>query len=153
METIPSTLDVTTDDSTGGDTADVWRGLLLGTDGRYAGTRARLKHLPSEPRCKTCAAPFGRIGHSLMKLVGRDRWAKNPKYCGSCFGVLSRLHGGAEIEASLLFADVRGSTSLAERMLPTAFRTRLDHVDDTASTIRRASDPSRITLFRRRSVI
>lgn len=114
---------------------EVWRGLLLGTDGRYAKTRARLKHLPSEPRCKMCAAPFAGIGHQLMKHMGRDRWSRNPKYCGSCFDVLSKLHGGAEIEASFLFADVRGSTTLAERMSPTEFRTRLDHFYDAASTI------------------
>jgi adenylate cyclase len=117
------------------DSQEIWRGILLGTDGRYARTRARLKHLPSEPRCKMCAAPFGGVGHQLMKRMGRDRWAKNPKYCGSCFDVLSRLHGGAEIEASFLFADVRGSTSLAERISPTEFRARLDHFYDTASTI------------------
>lgn len=117
------------------DGEDVWRGMLLGTDGRYARTRARLKHLPSEPRCKMCAAPFGGIGHQLMKRMGRDRWAKNPKYCGTCFDVLSKLHGGAEIEASFLFADVRGSTALAEQISPTEFRTRLDHFYDTASEI------------------
>jgi adenylate cyclase len=114
---------------------EVWRGLLLGTDGRYARTRARLKHLPSEPRCKMCAAPFGGVGHLLMKAVGRDRWAKNPKYCGNCFTVLSTLHGGAEIEASFLFADVRGSTALAEQVSPTEFRARLDAFYDTASKI------------------
>ena len=122
-------------DAGGSQDQEVWRGLLLGTDGRYARTRARLKHLPSEPRCKMCAAPFGGIGHQVMKLVGRDRWAKNPKYCGNCFTVLSTLHGGAEIEASFLFADVRGSTSLAEKTSPTEFRARLDYFYDTSSKI------------------
>jgi adenylate cyclase len=113
----------------------VWRGMLLGTDPQYARTRSRLRHLPSEPRCKMCGAPFGGIGHQLMRLVGRVRWPKNPKYCGICFDALSRWHGGAEIEASFLFADVRGSTSLAEQISPTEFRLRLDHFYDTASTI------------------
>ena len=61
-------------------------------------------------------------GGWLLRYFGRDRWAKNPKYCGNCFRALCRSHGGAEIEASLLFADVRGSTALAERISPTEFR-------------------------------
>jgi adenylate cyclase len=82
-----------------------------------------------------CGAPFAGIGHQLMRLVGRVRWAKNPKYCGICFNVLSQMHGGAEIEASFLFADVRGSTAMAEQITPTAFRGRLDLFYDTASKI------------------
>jgi adenylate cyclase len=82
-----------------------------------------------------CAAPFAGIGSPFMRLLGRGRWSKNPKYCGDCFDVLSRMHGGAEIEASLLFADVRGSTTLAEGMSPTEFRTRLDRFYDVASHI------------------
>jgi adenylate cyclase len=82
-----------------------------------------------------CGAPFGGIGHQLMRLVGRVRWPKNPKYCGICFDALSRWHGGAEIDASFLFADVRGSTTLAEHMSATEFRSRLDRFYDTASTI------------------
>jgi adenylate cyclase len=82
-----------------------------------------------------CGAPFAGIGHVLMKLAGRDRWAKNPKYCAICFSLLATMHGGAEIEASFLFADVRGSTTLAERISPTEFRTRLDRFYDIASNI------------------
>ena len=118
-----------------GEHAAVWRSILLGTDPTYARTRARLKHLPSEPRCKMCAAPFGGVGRVFMRLVGRRRWSKNPKYCDNCFHVLARMHGGAEIEASFLFADVRGSTTLAEHIRPTEFRARLDRFYDIASGI------------------
>ena len=114
---------------------EMWRAILLGTDPRYARTRAWLKHVPSEPRCKMCAAPFGGVGRPLMHLLHRDRWSKNPRYCGSCFEVLQAHHGGAEIEASFLFADVRGSTSLAERVTPTEFRRLLDRFYDTASRV------------------
>ncbi len=115
--------------------AEVWRAILLGTDSRYRRARAILKHVPSEPRCKMCAAPFAGVGYPLMRVVGRDRWSRNPKYCRNCFDLLARMHGGAEIEASFLFADVRGSTSLAEGISPTEFRTRLDEFYDTASRI------------------
>jgi adenylate cyclase len=49
--------------------------------------------------------------------------------------VLQAHHGGAEIEASFLFADVRGSTSLAERVTPTEFRRLLNRFYDTASRV------------------
>jgi adenylate cyclase len=114
---------------------EMWRAILLGTDPRYARTRAWLKHVPSEPRCKMCAAPFGGVGRPLMHLLHRDRWSKNPRYCGSCFELLHAHHGGAEIEASFLFADVRGSTSLAERVTPTEFRRLLNRFYDTASRV------------------
>src|SRR5439155_234918 len=50
----------------------------------------------------------------------------NPRYCHKCFSVLEATNGGAEIECSLLFADVRGSTTLAEQMPATEFRHLLD---------------------------
>ncbi|MBA2382217.1 MAG: adenylate/guanylate cyclase domain-containing protein [Chloroflexi bacterium] len=113
----------------------MWRGILDGTDPVYARTRARLKHVPGSPRCKMCAAPFGNPGRFLMHLVGRDRWTKNPEYCGACFRVLEAYHGGAEIEASFLFADVRGSTALAESISPTEFRRQLHRFYDVASHV------------------
>ncbi|HYM83842.1 MAG TPA: adenylate/guanylate cyclase domain-containing protein, partial [Candidatus Dormibacteraeota bacterium] len=119
----------------GSSNEEVWRAILLGLDPRYARVRARLKHVPSPPRCKMCAAPFAGIGWPLMRLLGRAPWSKNPKYCSNCFDVLSRMHGGAEIETSLLFADVRGSTTLAEGISPTEFRTRLDRFYDVASRV------------------
>ncbi len=45
-----------------------------------------------------------------MRLIGKGRWPNNSKYCGSCLKQLTEHHGGAEIDCSLLFADVRGST-------------------------------------------
>ena len=61
-----------------------------------------------------CAAPFGPPGGWVLRYLGHARWAKNPKYCEGCFRTLQANHGGAEVECSLLFADVRGSTTLAE---------------------------------------
>ncbi len=119
---------------------EMWRGLLDGTNPVYARTRARLKHLPSAPRCKMCAAPFGPPGSYLMRLQGRRRWEKNPDYCNLCFQMLSRFHGGAELESSFMFADVRGSTTLAERMRPSEFRRLLDRFYETATRILIAND-------------
>ena len=113
----------------------MWRGILLGTDPRFRRTRLILKHVPSAPRCKMCAAPFSGPGRVPMGWMGRKPWAKNPKYCAFCFQVLTEAHGGAEIDCSLLFADVRGSTSLAEGMNPRDFRALMNRFYAVASRV------------------
>lgn len=78
----------------------------------------RLYHLygllPSDPRCKLCAAPFKGIGGFFMRMIGRDQSKYNPRFCQPCEKF--EHPGGAEVVITMLFADVRGSTSLAERM-------------------------------------
>jgi adenylate cyclase len=81
-----------------------------------------------------CAAPFGPPGGWVLRYFGHARWAKNPKYCEGCFRTLQANHGGAEVDCSLLFADVRGSTSLAERLRPTEFRALMGRFYDEAFT-------------------
>jgi adenylate cyclase len=99
----------------------VWRGVLLGTDPGYRRSRRIFRRVPGAPRCKMCAVPFGGLGGPFMRAIGRGPWDKNPHYCGICFNILQNVHGGAEIECTLLFADVRGSTTLAEQMSPRDF--------------------------------
>jgi adenylate cyclase len=70
-----------------------------------------------------------------MRFAGHARWAKNPKYCTGCFRMLSNNHGGAEIECSLLFADVRGSTTLAESTSPREFNRLMGRFYDTATEV------------------
>jgi adenylate cyclase len=73
-----------------------------------------------------CAAPFGGIGAPLMRAIGKRPAENNPNVCGACFTFVSDHHGGAEITLSLLFADIRGSTSLAETMPPSEYRALID---------------------------
>jgi adenylate cyclase len=75
-----------------------------------------------------------------MRLMGLGPWSGNPKYCRGCFGDLYRKRGGAEIECSLLFADVRGSTALAESMRPIEFRQLLDRFYEAAFRVLVAHD-------------
>ena len=56
-----------------------------------------------------------------MRLFDRGPWEKNPTICGFCFKALERSRGGAEIDLTLLFADIRGSTALGESMGAGAF--------------------------------
>src|SRR5690349_23503405 len=70
--------------------------------------------LPSSPRCKLCYAPFGGVGGLIMRMAGRERSRMNPNMCGVCERLAKEHPGGAEVQLSLLFADIRGSTALAE---------------------------------------
>lgn len=112
-----------------------WKDVLTGTHPQFRLGRRLFKHLPTKPRCKLCAAPFQGAASPFMRLIGKGPWEKNPKYCGSCFKQLTQHHGGAEIECSLLFADVRGSTPLAEGMRPAAFRALMERFFDTAAEV------------------
>ena len=55
--------------------------------------------------------------------------------CQSCLPFLSTHHGGAEIECTLLFADIRGSTTIAESMSSTDFHHLLDRFYTVASEV------------------
>src|ERR671919_444066 len=100
----------------------IWYRLLNDPDSGFAAGRGFFKMIPSSPRCKMCSAPFAGPGAPIMRMIDRGPWAKNPKICGLCFKQLEKARGGAEIELSMLFADVRGSTGLAEQMGPGAFQ-------------------------------
>src|SRR5206468_8749470 len=49
----------------------------------------------------------------------------NPTMCQMCFRQLSGHPGGAELDISIVFADIRGSTAIAEEIGPVAFREAL----------------------------
>lgn len=73
--------------------------------------------LPSNPRCVNCHRPFAGPGGALVRrLQGVRKSNKNPRYCVGCYSFTSQFPGGAEIELSMLFVDVRGSTTMAEKM-------------------------------------
>jgi adenylate cyclase len=61
-----------------------------------------------------------------MRLLGSRPSAKNPNFCAICDQAAQHFPGGAEVELTLLFADLRGSTSLAEKMSPTDFKREID---------------------------
>jgi adenylate cyclase len=89
--------------------------------------------LPKDPRCRLCTAPFAGVGGSMMRLIGRRQSEGNPTICTKCSTELIRHHGGAEVEGTMLFADIRGSTSLAETMSPSQFHDLLERFYSVAS--------------------
>jgi adenylate cyclase len=107
-------------------TEEFWREFLTRGDPNERRTRLIFHRIPSDPRCMLCAAPFAGPGAPVMRMLGKRPSDKNPTMCTSCFDFMSKHHGGAEIECSFLFADVRGSTTLAESMSASDFRGLLD---------------------------
>jgi adenylate cyclase len=107
-------------------TEEFWRDLLTRGDSRERQARRLFKHLPHEPRCRMCAAPFEGAAAPFMRLIGKRQSPGNPTWCNSCLNFVSRHHGGAEVEATMLFADIRGSTSLAESVSSAEFNAILN---------------------------
>ena len=103
------------------------RAFLTGESPQLARIRRRHQRFPSSPRCKMCSVPFAGPGGLVMKHLGFGRWAANPAICEQCIRQF-RKHGmtGVELPVTLLFSDVRGSTSIGERLRPTEFRAFLD---------------------------
>lgn len=114
-----------------------WAALL-------GGTHPHLQHaspfrlIPSSPRCKLCKVPFRAPGGLIMRPFGFRPWPKNPHICGRCFSgfdtqaKMCRFADGpeqvrgAEVEISMLFADIRGSSRIAQTMSSMEFTRLLD---------------------------
>jgi adenylate cyclase len=104
-----------------------WQALLTGTH-PHLQHKSPLRFVPSGPRCRLCAAPFGAPGVSIFGRYGFGPWEKNPTLCGRCFKGVEKAAKlcprsradedilGAEVPVSMLFADVRGSSRLAREM-------------------------------------
>jgi len=112
---------------------EYWREFLTGGGDSMNVARRFFTLLPSDPRCRLCTAPFAGAGGRVMRMVGKRPSQANPNVCNSCQNHLIEHRGGAEIQGTMLFADIRGSTSLAERMSAVEFKRLLDRFYDVAS--------------------
>jgi len=77
--------------------------------------------LPSDPRCSLCSAPFRAPFGPVLGALGFGQMKRYPQLCNMCFNLMSRKRGGAEVEITVLFADVRGSTGIAEQQSAAEF--------------------------------
>lgn len=94
--------------------------------------------LPSDPRCKLCGSPFKGWGGLIMHLLGRDQSRYNPRFCEKC--KVFEHPGGAEVVLTMLFADVRGSTALAEKMSAREFSQLINRFYKAATHVLIQSD-------------
>ena len=95
--------------------------MLTGDIPRLQRMRRIWGALPAPPRCKLCNAPFTGPGGILMRALFYGPSPLNRRLCKWCIRAAHKHPGGAEVEISVLIADVRGSTTLAERMPPEEF--------------------------------
>jgi adenylate cyclase len=102
-----------------------WRGLLTGDDPELIRFRRFMRRVPHGPRCKICASPFEGVGRVTTRLLNHGRALANPTMCSACFKSLAGHPGGTELEISVIFADIRGSTAIAETIGAVAFRSAL----------------------------
>jgi adenylate cyclase len=111
------------DDKKSVDVGNVWW-FWFSTNAFAVDKRLRriMRVLPHDPRCKFCNTPFQGIGGMIARvLFGKQRSALNPRFCNMCEVASQEFPGGAEVEMSILFIDIRGSTALSEKMTPTEF--------------------------------
>jgi len=114
----------------------MWRECVLtGEAGNHGKMRHFFRHIPASPRCQICNAPFEGLGGRLVKTFMKIRRSeRNPKFCALCF-TPEDGDVGAEIEMSLLFADVRGSTQIAERSSPVDFSRLMNRFYNVANKV------------------
>lgn len=114
---------------------ETWRAVLTGEVARVQRWQRVFRRIPSGPRCKLCYAPFGKPGNLIVRLLGGKPAVFNRRLCTLCIKTAHKQPGGAEVEISALFADVRGSTRLAEQSAPGEFGQVLARFYGTAARV------------------
>lgn len=119
----------------------LWHSYLTGDisqlDSMTRIVRRLFKKLPSDPRCLVCNAPFHGPGSVFVSMLGfrSGRSSLNPTLCNRCEIMVKQYQVGAEVPLTLLFADVRGSTALAERVGASEFHRLINRFYTTSTEI------------------
>lgn len=92
---------------------EIWRAVL--TMPGLAPFAKYFRWLPGQHRCPLCYAPYTNPFGPIVSRLGFGRSARYPQLCNPCFRDLANYPGGAEVSITVLFADVRGSTAIAEQ--------------------------------------
>jgi len=117
---------------------EMWHKHLIEGNVRTKQWRHLFGMLPSNPRCVNCHTPFAGFGSALLRLIRGPltlRSVKNPRYCAACHFFTTQFPGGAEIELTMLFVDVRGSTTIAETMNNTEFSQLMNRFYEAAINV------------------
>lgn len=110
-----------------------WRKTLTEGHLGLSTLRRAMRLLPGTPRCKICNNPFGGFGGHICRAIGMGPSRKSPQVCAACCEKMPP--GGAEIEIAVMFADIRGSTELAETLGPTRYAETLNRFYRSATGV------------------
>lgn len=98
--------------------------------------RSLAKYLPQSPRCRICHYPFAGIGGFISRVLLKLEPSKlNPRICNICERFADKYPGGAEVEIAMVFADVRGSTTMAEGVRPAEFSKKINRFYRAATDV------------------
>lgn len=112
-----------------------WEDIMEKGD-NFRHLRWLFRWLPHDPRCELCLAPFAGIGGTMVRAFkGIKPSTLNPRYCNDCELVSEDHPGGAQVDVALLFADIRGSTTLAETMEPADYSAIISRYFSEASRV------------------
>ena len=116
---------------------NTWRTLLTtGESEDEKRLRRIFRMFPSKTKCKWCDLPFDHPVSPLIHLIFKKKPSSfNPRFCNVCDEFAVKYQGGAEVELSMLFADIRGSTTLAEGMSATEFKKLIDRFYQVSTKI------------------
>jgi adenylate cyclase len=109
-----------------GKESEYWARILGGEEAAVSTVQSIFRKVPSPPRCKLCKAPFSGPYAPMLRLLGFRRWALNRQICRWCVRDLEKHKGGAEIDVSVAYVDIRDSTAIAESMSPRDFTLGLE---------------------------
>lgn len=124
----------------------LWHSYLTGDHSQLATkvkvVRQIFRHLPSPPRCRVCNAPFRGPGGVVVSWLGfgGGRSSFNPTLCSRCEKIVKEYQVGLELQLTMLFADVRGSTNLAEEIGASAFHRIINRFYQTCTEVLVNSD-------------
>jgi adenylate cyclase len=77
---------------------------------------------PSDLHCHECGIPINGFWGNVWRFMGSAPSSFSPRLCSACEKSARQYEVGAEVELSMIFADVRGSTPLAESKDPSGFK-------------------------------
>ncbi len=119
------------------DPNDYWRMIALhGYPAHMQVAHNLFRRIPKSPRCKFCFSPFSGAGGFIMrKFFDRGPSQYNPQICNFCDRYTQSHPGGGEADMAFLFADVRGSTALSEKLGNVEFSRLIDRFYRVATDI------------------
>jgi adenylate cyclase len=116
---------------------NTWRNMLTqGESDKEKRLRKIFRMFPAKTKCKWCDLPFDHPASPLIHFVFKKKPSSfNPRFCNICDDFAVKFQGGAEVDVSMVFADIRGSTTLAEGMNATEFKKLIDRFYQVSTKI------------------